>query len=63
MKMNRSMERSQETGIDERLQERESALPPPGEDTLFKSHEVYHGPAPADLSERHDDYLYGDEKS
>ena len=30
-------------------------------DPFFRDHAVFEGPAPADLSERHDDYLYGDE--
>ena len=31
------------------------------EDPLFKNVPIYEGPAPADLAERHDDYLYGQE--
>jgi hypothetical protein len=30
------------------------------EDPLFKDLTVYDGPVPADGSERHDDYIYGD---
>jgi hypothetical protein len=41
--------------------ERLSKLPR-SEDPLFKDVEVYDGPVPSDLSERHDDYLYGDKK-
>ncbi|HEV7667555.1 MAG TPA: hypothetical protein VGS22_03460 [Thermoanaerobaculia bacterium] len=49
--------------VEELLAERKkSALLPPGENPFFKDHEVYHGSTPADLSERHDDYLYGDDK-
>jgi hypothetical protein len=44
------------------LEERErNALLPWSEDPLFKDVPVYDGPAPPDLSARHDDYLYGDE--
>lgn len=32
------------------------------EDPLFAQRPPYAGPAPADLSEKHDDYLYGEEK-
>ncbi len=28
------------------------------DDPLFTTYAVYEGPAPSDLSERHDDYLY-----
>jgi len=38
--------------------------PPPegmGEDPLFADTATYAGPAPDDLSERHDDYLYGED--
>ena len=28
-------------------------------DRMFDDHEVYYGPAPSDLSENIDDYLYG----
>ena len=38
---------------------RRNAKLPPSEDPLFKNVPVYKGPVPADLSERHDDYLYG----
>jgi hypothetical protein len=31
------------------------------QDSLFAYQGVYEGPVPADLSERHDDYLYGGE--
>ncbi|HEY0512084.1 MAG TPA: CopG family transcriptional regulator [Thermoanaerobaculia bacterium] len=34
---------------------------PWSEDPFFADKEVYEGPTPADLVERHDDYLYGDE--
>lgn len=40
--------------------ERLSKLPR-SEDPLFKDVEVYTGPVPPDLSERHDDYLYGED--
>ena len=30
-------------------------------DPLFADHAVYDGPVPSDLSEQHDDYLYGDD--
>lgn len=33
---------------------------PVSEDPLFKNVPVFKGPVPSDLSERHDDYLYGD---
>jgi hypothetical protein len=33
---------------------------PWSEDPFFADRRVYEGSAPADLSERHDDYLYGD---
>ena len=39
--------------------ERLSKLPR-SEDPLFKDVPYYDGPAPSDLSERHDHYLYGD---
>ena len=43
------------------LEERErNAKLPWDEDPLFKNVPVYDGPVPADLSERHDDYLYGE---
>lgn len=29
-------------------------------DPLFEDEEIYSGPSPKDLSERHDDYLYGE---
>lgn len=32
------------------------------EDPLFGTYAVYEGPAPNDLSERHDNYLYSEEK-
>jgi hypothetical protein len=42
------------------LEERErNAQLPWDEDPLFKNVSVYDGPVPSDLSERHDDYLYG----
>jgi hypothetical protein len=31
-------------------------------DPLWEDHAVYDGPVPPDLSERHDDYLYGSEE-
>ncbi|MCA9237197.1 MAG: hypothetical protein KDA44_17105 [Planctomycetales bacterium] len=31
-------------------------------DSLFADLEVWNGPTPADLSDRHDDYLYGDDQ-
>lgn len=34
---------------------------PWSEDPFFADKEVFKGPTPPDLSERHDDYLYGDE--
>jgi hypothetical protein len=34
---------------------------PWNEDPFFADQEVFKGPTPPDLSERHDDYLYGDE--
>jgi len=39
---------------------RRNARLPSTEDPLFKNVPIYSGPVPADLSERHDDYLYGD---
>jgi hypothetical protein len=33
---------------------------PWSEDPFFADRRVYEGAVPADLSERHDDYLYGD---
>jgi hypothetical protein len=43
------------------LEERErNAQLPWDEDPLFKNVLVYDGPAPSNLSEKHDDYLYGD---
>ena len=43
------------------LEERErNAQLPWEEDPFFKDVVVYDGPTPPDLSERHDDYLYGD---
>jgi hypothetical protein len=49
--------------VEELLAERKkSALLPSSENPFFKDHEVYDGPTPADLSERHDEYLYGDDK-
>jgi hypothetical protein len=38
---------------------RRNAKLPSSEDPLLKDVPVYKGPVPADLSERHDDYLYG----
>ena len=44
------------------LEERErNAQIPWEEDPFFKDVAVYDGPVPPDLSERHDDYLYGDD--
>jgi len=44
------------------LEERErNAQLPWDEDPLFKNVPVYDGPVPPDLSERHDDYIYGDD--
>ena len=44
------------------LEERKrNARLPRSEDPLFKDVEVYDGPVPADLSARHDDYLYGED--
>jgi hypothetical protein len=44
------------------LEERErNAQLPWDEDPLFKNVLVYDGPVPPDLSEKHDDYLYGDD--
>jgi hypothetical protein len=40
---------------------RRSAKLPRSEDPLFKNVPVFRGPVPADLSERHDDYFYGDQ--
>jgi hypothetical protein len=34
----------------------------PSDDPLFSSTAIYRGPVPKDLSRRHDDYLYGDQK-
>jgi hypothetical protein len=43
------------------LEKRErNAQLPWDEDPFFKDVLVYDGPAPADGSERHDDYIYGD---
>jgi hypothetical protein len=39
---------------------RRNAKLPRSEDPLFKNVPVFKGPVPADLSERHDDYLFGD---
>jgi hypothetical protein len=39
---------------------RRNATLPWSEDPLFKDVPIYDGPAPSDLSERHDYYLYGD---
>ena len=39
---------------------RRNAKLPRSEDPLFKNVPVFKGPVPADLSEKHDDYLYGD---
>lgn len=33
---------------------------PWSEDPFFAHRKVYDGPVPADIAERHDDYLYGD---
>lgn len=43
--------------LEERL-DREA--PGPDEDPFFSDKRVWTGPVPADLSARHDDYLYGD---
>lgn len=40
---------------------RRNALLPRSEDPLFKDVPLYDGPVPPDVSERHDDYLYGEE--
>jgi hypothetical protein len=34
---------------------------PWSEDPFFAYRKVFEGPVPTDISERHDDYLYGDE--
>ena len=52
--------------IEERVRQfeeerRRNAELPWSEDPLFKDVPVYDGPVPADLSARHDYYLYGDE--
>jgi hypothetical protein len=45
--------------IREALAERLLALDRPrSEDPLFKEPAYFHGPAPSDIAENHDDYLY-----
>jgi hypothetical protein len=44
--------------VERRLKRLES---PWSEDPFFADTEVFQGPTPPDLVERHDDYLYGDE--
>lgn len=44
--------------VEERLEtRRRNSLLPWSEDPLFKDFPLYEGPVPADLVERHDDYL------
>jgi len=44
--------------VERRLKQLES---PWDEDPFFKDNLAYDGPVPPDSSERHDDYIYGDE--
>jgi hypothetical protein len=51
---------SLEEFVRERLERSLKRLELPwSEDPFFADREVYEGPVPADISERHDDYLYG----
>lgn len=62
----RAQERARELGVSlgelvrDSLEQRLDVPADRLQDPLFAEAPVYHGPAPKDLSEEHDRYLYGD---